>query len=320
VEVHDVATMKAVRIHAYGGPETLSYEDAPRPEPGKGELLVRVHAAGVNPVDWKVRAGYLRQRVDHVLPLILGWDLSGVVEGIGKGVRGFAVGDEVYSRPDIARDGAYAEYIVVRETEVAKKPLALDHVQAAAVPLAALTAWQTLFDPKAIGLAGGQSVLIHGAAGGVGTFAVQLAKWHGAKVIATASAANHGLLRELGASEVIDYTAQRFEDLVRDVDAVFDTVGGDTQARSWQVLKKGGVLASIVGPPSEDEARAHGARAAYVFAQPSPPQLEEIAGLIDGGELRPIVERVFPLSRARQAHSASESRHVHGKLVLNVLD
>ena len=245
-------SMKAVRIHNYGGPEVLKFEDAPAPQPGPGEVLVRIHAAAVNPVDWKVRAGRLKERIQYPLPLIPGWDFSGVVEATGPGVTRLKKGDEVYARPDIARNGAYAEYIVAKESEVAFKPKSVDHVQAAAIPLAALTAWQALFDTA--GLKAGQKVLIHGAAGGVGSFAVQLAKRKGAHVIGTASGRNQSFLRELGVDEAIDYEKTGFEDVVHDVDVVLDTIGGDTQNRSWKVLKKGGILVSIISPPSAEEA------------------------------------------------------------------
>lgn len=309
-------TMKAVRIHVYGGPEVLKYEEAPRPKPGAGEVLIRVHAAGVNPVDWKIREGYFKGRVDHSLPLILGWDLSGVVEATGPGVAGLEEGEEVYSRPDIARDGADAEYIVVRETEVALKPKSIDHIHAAAIPLAALTAWQSLFD--AGGLSTGQKVLIHAAAGGVGSFAVQLAKWKGAHVIGTASKRNQDFVKNLGANETIDYRTTRFEEVIHEVDVVFDTIGGETQKRSWKVLKKGGILVSIVGPPSAKEATAHGVRQASVFVQPSAAQLTELAKLVDSGKLKPIVETVLPLSEARRAHELSQTGHTRGKIVLEV--
>src|SRR5712672_64055 len=209
-------TMKAIRIHNYGGPEVLQYEDAPRPKPQAGEVLIRVHAAGVNPIDWKVRQGHMKDFWPHKFPLILGWDLSGVVEELGRGVSRFKIGDEVYSVPDVSRDGAYAEYIVVRESEIALKPKSLHHIRAATVPLAALTAWQALFDTGQ--LQPGQRVLIHGGSGGVGHFAVQLAKWKGAYVFATASTKNQELLRELGADEIIDYSTQRFEDVARNID------------------------------------------------------------------------------------------------------
>jgi NADPH:quinone reductase-like Zn-dependent oxidoreductase len=309
-------TMKAVRIHTYGGPEVLRYEEAPRPKPGAGEVLVRVHAAGVNPVDWKIREGYLKGRVDHSLPLILGWDVSGLVEVTGSGVAILKEGDEVYSRPDIARDGAYAGYIVVRETEVALKPKAIDHIHAAAIPLAALTAWQSLFD--AAGLSAGQKVLIHAAAGGVGSFAVQLAKWKGAHVVGTASKRNQEFVQNLGADATIDYQTTAFEEMVREVDVVFDTMGGETQTRSWKVLKKGGILVSILGQPSAEEASAHGVRQASVFVQPSSAQLTELAELVDSGDLKPVVETVLPLSEARGAHELSQSGHRRGKIVLEV--
>ncbi len=310
-------TMQAVRIHRYGGPEVLEYEQAPRPKPGPGEVRVRVHAAGVNPVDWKIREGYLKGRVEHSLPLILGWDLSGVVEATGSGVTRLKAGDEVYSRPDIARDGAYAEYIVVREAEVARKPESIDHLQAAAIPLAALTAWQSLFD--AAGLSADQKVLIHAAAGGVGSFAVQLAKWRGAYVIGTASRRNQELVQSLGADEIIDYEKRRFEDAVRDVDVVFDTIGGDTQKRSWKVLKKGGILVSILGPPSAEEAAAHGVRQASVFVQPNAAELTELAKLVESGKLKPLIETVLPLPEARHAHELSQTGHTRGKIVLRVV-
>lgn len=311
-----MATMKAVRIHRYGGPEVLVYEEAPRPQAGANEVLIRVHAAAVNPVDWKVRAGYAKDRLRHRLPLILGWDLSGVVEEVGRGVRRLKRDDEVYSRPDIARDGDYAEYIAVAEPLVALKPKSIDYVHAAGIPLAGMTAWQALFD--AGGLSAGQRVLIHAAAGGVGTNAVQLAKWKGAYVIGTASAQNHDFLRDLGVDEVIDYKAVRFEEAVHDVDIVLDTVGGETETRSWQVLKKDGILVSIVSPPSEEEAAAHGVRQAYVFMQPRLALLQELARLVDEGRLRCVVETVLPLSEARRAHELSQAGHTRGKIVLKV--
>jgi len=308
-------TMNAVRIHRYGGPEVLRYEEAPRPEPGTGEVLIRVHGAGVNPVDWKVREGYARDFLKHALPLVPGWDVSGVVEAAGPGATRWKPGDELYSRPDIARDGAYAEFLVVRESEAARKPRSLDHLQAAAVPLAALTAWQALFD--ASGLAPGQTVLIHAAAGGVGHFAVQLAKWKGARVIGTASGSNQAFLRTLGADETIDYTTTRFEEVVRDADVVLDTMGGDTQQRSWKTLREGGILSTILAPPPE-EAVPPGKRLGYTFVQPNAEQLSEIATLIDAGKLRIVVEAVLPLPEARSAQERSQAGHVRGKIVLRV--
>jgi NADPH:quinone reductase-like Zn-dependent oxidoreductase len=310
--------MKAVRVHNYGGPEVLQFEDAPRPTPGSDELLVRVHAASVNPIDWKVRAGYMKDYIPLPLPFIPGWDVSGVVEALGSGVTKFKKGDEVYSRPDVARkgEGAYAEYVVVKESETALKPKSIDHVHAAAIPVGAVTAWRALFDTA--GLKTDQTVLIHGAAGGVGSFAVQLAKWKGAHVIGTASARNQAFLRELGVDEPIDYEKTRFEDVVHDVDVVFDPIGGDTQKRSWKVLKKGGILVSIVAPPSADEAAKHGVRSAFLSAQAGSSLLTELAELADSGKIKPMVETVLPLSEARHAHELNETGHARGKIVLKV--
>jgi len=312
-----MATMKAVRIHDYGGPEVLRYEDAPRPEAGPGEVLIRVHAAGVNPVDWKVRAGFARDRLKYKMPFIPGWDLSGVIAAVGSGVSRLKVGDEVYSRPDIARDGSYAEYIVVKESEVAPKPASIDHVHAAAVPLAALTAWQALFD--AARLSAGQTVLIHGAAGGVGSFAVQFAKIKGARVIGTASKKNHDYLRSLGADEAIDYNTTKFEDVVKNVDVVLDTITGETADRSYPVIKPGGVYVSILMPPSQEKAAAHGIRAAHTFVQPNVEQLKEIGKLLDSGKLKITIEKVFPLAEARAAQELNAQGHTRGKIVLRVI-
>ena len=309
-------TMKAVRIHHFGGPEVLKYEDAPRPKPAPNEVLIRVHAAGVNPVDWKIREGHLKQLVENKFPLILGWDVSGVVEEVGSAVSQFKQGDEVFSKSDTSRDGDYAEYIVVRESEVALKPKSLHHVYAAAVPLAGLTAWQALFD---IGkLQPGQRILIHGGSGGVGHFAVQLARWKGAYVYATASTKNQELICRLGAHQTIDYTKQRFEDIADKIDIVLDTIGGDTQERSWKVLKKGGLLASIVQPPNAEKAKEFGVRGEFVWSQPSGKQLAEIAALIDSGNLKVVLDRIVPLSEASRAHEISQSGHARGKIVLRV--
>jgi NADPH:quinone reductase-like Zn-dependent oxidoreductase len=310
-------TMRAVAIYKYGGPEVLVYEDAPRPHPGFGEVLVRVHAAGVNPVDWKIREGHLKEMLHQTLPLILGWDVSGVVETAGPGTSRLKVGDEVFSRPDISRDGAYAEFIVIRESEVALKPKSVDHLHAAAMPLAGLTAWQTLFD--AAGLSAGQRVLIHAAAGGVGVFAAQLAKWKGAHVIGTASARNHDFLRELGVDQIVDYETVRFEEAVQPVDVVLDTLGGDVQQRSWNVLKRGGILVSIANPPSADIAAAHGVRQAFVFTQPNAGQLAELATLADAERFKAIGELTLPLSDATRAQELSQRGHTRGKIVLRVV-
>src|SRR5438128_8510396 len=309
-------TMKAIRIHNYGGPEVLKYEDSPRPKPQAGEVLVRVHAAGVNPIDWKVREGHMKDFWPHKFPLILGWDLSGVVEELGKGVWRFKIGDEVYSLADATRNGAYADYIVVRESELALKPSSLHHIRAAAVPLAGLTAWQSLFETAQ--LQPGQRVLIHAGSGGVGHLAVQLAKWKGAYVFATASTKNQDLLRKLGVDEPIDYTQQRFEEIARKIDIVLDTLGDETQERSWSVLEKGGVLVSLVQPLSEETAKELGVRAAIIGAQPKGAQLAEIAKIIEAGKLAPVIDRILPLSEVRRAHELSQSGRTHGKIALRV--
>ncbi len=310
--------MKAIRIHTRNVPEGLIYEDAPQPHPGEGNVLVQVYATSVMsqeptwPETWKTPAG-----VDRHLPIPC-HDLSGIVAEVGAGVNDVAVGEAVYALTDPWRDGAAAEYTLAASTELAPKPHSLDFVQAAAVPLVALTAWQAFFDHA--GLCAGQTVLIHGAAGGVGTFAVQFAHWAGAHVVATASARNQDLIRELGADEAIDYTATRFEDVVHDVDLVLDMIGGETVERSWGVLKKGGTLVSVFSPPSKERAAAFGVRALFFIVRPNRAELIQIGNLIDAGEVRPIIETVFPLSEARQAFERALGGHTRGKIILRVED
>jgi NADPH:quinone reductase-like Zn-dependent oxidoreductase len=306
--------MKAIRLRARGGPEAFAYEEAPQPRAGEGEVLVRVHAAGVIHTElswiptWTTRAGKPRP-----LPVIPGHEFSGEIAALGAGVGDVGVGELVYGLNDWYRDGASAEYCVARVADLARKPAGVDHVHAAATPISALTAWQGLFERA--GLAAGQRVLIHGAAGGVGTFAVQLARWRGARVTGTASAANLDFVRSLGADEVIDYRAERFEDVVRDVDLVFDTVGGETLEKSWGVLKPAGRLVTVAasGERTTDER----IRAAYFIVESSQARLAEIARLIDGGAIRPVVGAVFPLAEARQAY---QHKPVRGKVVLRVVD
>jgi NADPH:quinone reductase-like Zn-dependent oxidoreductase len=310
--------MKAVRIHAYGGRETLTYEDAPLPEVREGDLLVHVHATSVNPFEWKVRQGYLAGWINYSFPLTLGWDVSGVVEAGSQGVNGFKPGDPVFGRADISRNGAYAEYIAIPASLAAHKPQSVDHLHAAAVPHAALAAWRALF--TAAELAPGQTVLIHAAAGGVGHIAVQLAKWRGAQVIGTASGPNLAFLKELGVDQAIDYTTTRFEEAVREVDVVLDNVGGETLQRSWGVLKPGGMLVSLVEPPSPEKAAETGVRAILATADPDPEILTRIAGLVDAGRLRPVVSTVFPLSQMPEAHALSESYHTRGKIGIKVVE
>jgi NADPH:quinone reductase-like Zn-dependent oxidoreductase len=311
--------MKAIRIHGRGGPEHLVYEDVPQPHPDPGEVLVRVYATGVIATELKWDETYQTPAGDlRALP-IPGRDLSGVVEEVGPGVTTLVKGSEVYAMIGYGRDGAEAEFTLALPDELVPKPRTLDFVQAAAVPLTALTAWQAFFEHAS--LVAGQTVLIHGAAGGVGVFAVQLAHWAGAQVIATTSARNRDFLHELGANEVIDYTTTRFEDVVQEVDLVFDTVGGDTLQRSWQVIKPGGVLVSIVSPqPPADVAKGHDARFAWFIVEPNREELIQIGTLIDAGHLRPIIDTVFPLAQARQAYEQGARGHTRGKIVLRVGD
>lgn len=304
--------MKATRLHVRGGPEALVYEEAPQPHPKAGEVLVRVHAAAVTPTElmwvptWKTRTGE-----DRPFPIILGHEFSGVIAAVGASVTDWAEGDPVYGLNDWFEDGAQAEYCVAPAAPLAPKPRSLDHVQAAVVPISALTAWQALFERAS--LRTGQRVLIHGAAGSVGSFAVQLARWRGVHVIGTASAHNLEFVRELGADEVIDYRATRFEDIVRDIDAVLDTVGGETLNRSWGVLKSGGKLVTIAAQSEGTQDPA--VRDAFFIVEANRSQLGEIARLIDGGHVRPILEEVFPLAQARQAYERAQRGGNRGKVV-----
>jgi len=306
--------MKAIRLHVRGGPEAFAYEEAPRPRPGEAEVLVRVHAAGVihTELSWSTTST-TQSGEPRPLPVIPGHEFSGEIAALGPEVRDVHVGDLVYGLNDWYRDGTSAEYCVARVSDLADKPTSIDHIHAAATPISALTAWQALVERA--GLVAGQRVLIHGAAGGVGNLAVQLAHSRGARVTATASAANLEFVRSLGAEEVIDYRAQRFEDVVRDVDVVFDTVGGETLEKSWGVLKPGGRLVTVAA--SGEQTTDERIRAAYFIVEPSRTQLEEIARLIDAGALRPVVGAVFPLAEARQAY---ESKPGRGKVVLRVVD
>lgn len=310
--------MKALVIRSYGGTDVLAMEMVPVPSISDNEVLVKVHAAGVNPLDWKVRAGYLKEMLPYEFPLILGWDLSGTVEKAGSGVSGLKIGDEVFGLADITRNGACAQFIAVRADTVAIKPSSLDHIQAASIPMGALTAWQALFDVA--GLVGGQRVLVHAAAGGVGSMAVQLAKDRGAHVIGTASGPNREFVLGLGAEDVVDYTAGPFENSVFDVDVVLDAMGGSVQDRSWQTLRRGGILVSLLGPPDESKAAGLGVRGAGAFVQPNAEQLTAIAKLLDEGRIKPVVSQVLPLTEVARAHDMSATHHVRGKIVLKVSD
>jgi len=308
--------MKAVVAHEYGGPEVLKFENVPRPEPKENEALVRVIASGVNPADPLTLSGkYAREFGTH-LPLIPGYDIAGIVEKTGVKVTKLKAGDAIYGYPTFG--GGWAEYVIVIEGEIAAKPASLNFTEAAAVPMGALTAWQALVDTAQV--QPGQTILIHGASGGVGSFAVQIAKERGARVIATASTANQDLLKQLGADVAIDYTKTRFEEIAKDVDAVLDPVGEETLARSYDVVKKGGIVMSLVARPDPVELEKRGIRGAAISVHPDAEDLAEIAHLIDAGKIKPVVTQVLPLSEAIEAQQQAATHHTRGKLVLRIAD
>jgi NADPH:quinone reductase-like Zn-dependent oxidoreductase len=311
-------TMKAIVVHEYGGPEVLKYEAVARPDPKEDQILVRVIAAGVNPVDEAVRSQKFAQFFHIKLPAIPGYDIAGVVEKTGAKITKFKTGDPVYAYIALDKGGGYAEYAAATEKEASAKPQSLNYVEAAAVPLVAETAWQALIDTAK--LSAGQTVLIHGGSGGVGTFAVQIAKERGAKVIATASTANQYLLKQLGADVAIDYTKAKFEDVAKDVDVVLDSVGKDTLARSYGVVKKGGFIASLVARPDPTELEKHGIRGASISVKPNSSELAEIGKLIDEKKIKVIVSQTFPLSEAIKAQEQVATGHTRGKIVLKVAD
>jgi NADPH:quinone reductase-like Zn-dependent oxidoreductase len=308
--------MKAIRMHSRGGPELLAYEDAPKPALQPGDALVRVIATSITKTELTWDETYNDCDGRPRIPTIPGHEFSGVVDAVAEDVAGVKAGDAVYALSSFCRNGSAAEYIAIRSADLAPKPHTVSFEQAAAVPLAGLTAWQALFDYAQFQK--GQRILIHGGAGGVGTYAVQLASWKGAEVITTASAQNHDFLRELGASEVIDYTRQRFEEEVKDVDVVLDTIGGETQQRSWGILRRGGILISIVSPVSAEKAASLGVRSAFFIVEPKRSQLIELGRLIDAGTLRVIVGATLPLEKAQEAFEKGFAGHLRGKIVLQV--
>jgi NADPH:quinone reductase-like Zn-dependent oxidoreductase len=308
--------MKAVVAHEYGTPEVLKFEEAPRPEPKEDEVLVRVIASGVNPADPLTLSGKYAQEWGTHLPLIPGYEIAGIVEKTGPQVTTLKKGDTVYGYPTFG--GGWAEYVAVKEWEVAAKPRSLTFAEAAAVPMGALTAWQALV--KVAHLKPGQTVLIHGGSGGVGSFAIQIAKAQGARVFATASTTNQDLLKQLGADVAIDYTKAKFEDVAKDVDAVLDSVGRETLARSYGVVKKGGIVLDLVGRPDPAELEKHGIRGAAISVRPDAKDLAEIAQLIDAGKIKPVVTQVLPLSEAIAAERQAETHHTRGKIVLRIAD
>ena len=304
--------MKAIVIKAYGNDDVLDYADVERPEPKADEVLVKVHVAGVNPVDWKIRNGS-GERLGLKLPIVLGGEIAGTIERIGDDVSGFKEGDAVYG---IIRSGGFAEYAIAKMGDIAAKPRSLDFENTAAIPLGALTAWQALFDLAQ--LSSGQRILIIGASGGVGSLAVQLAKAKGAYVIGTASGRNEDFVRNLGADEFVDYTKQNFEAVVKDVDVVFDAVGGDTFEKTFKTLKKGGFLVTSVAFPSEEKAQEFGVKAARVHCKPNVNQLAAISALVDEGRLKAHVATVLPLVEVKKAFQLSESGRTRGKIVLQI--
>ncbi|RZL16123.1 MAG: NADP-dependent oxidoreductase [Hymenobacter sp.] len=317
--------MKAVRIHAFGGPEVLQLEDVARPVPAADEILIKMYASGVNPVDWVVREGGNDALRAHLtLPMTLGWDAAGVVAELGRDVTGFQVGDAVYGEPNFPGDGSYAEYCAAKASQFARKPQRLSFTEAAGVPLAGLTAWTALFEHG--NLWAGQRVLIQGASGGVGSFAVQFAKARGAYVIGTASASNLAHLRQIGADEVIDYKSQKFEELVRDVDVVLEASplrDNAERVKAISVLKQGGIFVTVnIDLPFDEAVQAALARQGVTGElsnnQPRREWLEEIAQLIDAGQVKVFISKVFPLAEVAEAHRESQTWHVQGKLVLQI--
>nr|WP_240377180.1 NADP-dependent oxidoreductase [Bacillus piscicola] len=308
--------MRAITMEQYGHADVLHETEVAEPEVGANDILIEIKATSVNPIDWKIREGYLKERIPYTFPLILGWDAAGVVKKIGTAVTRFAVGDEVFSSPDLMRNGTYAEYVAVDENMAAKKPSNLSFEEAASVPLVGLTAWTSLIDVA--NMKEGERVLVHAGAGGVGSFAIQLAKAHGCWVATTGSGKNIEFLKELGADQVINYEEENFEDVLSPVDVVLDTLGGEIQERSFHVLKKGGRLSSITTAPDEQLAKVHAVKTYHVSMGRDGDTLAKIAELLENGKIRPVVEKVLDLSDVQEAHRISETRHARGKIVLKV--
>jgi len=312
------ATMKAVVIHSYGGPDVLKVEDVPRLVPQEDEILIRVIAASVNPVDVAIRKGYLAELIGNKFPLILGMDGSGIVEKTGAKITKFKEGDPVYAFFTLASEGGYAEFVTAKDNEVASKPKAVTYTQAAAVPAAGSTAWEVLVDVAKLGA--GQTLLIHGGSGGVGHLAIQIAKARAAKVIATASNTNQDFIKKMGADIAVDYTKAKFEEVAKDVDVVLDMVGGETLKRSYGVVKKGGIIVSIVDDVDQKELDAHGIRGVTFRCEPKASVLEDLAKLIDAKKITPVVSQTFPLSEVAKAQEQIATSHTRGKIVLKIAD
>jgi NADPH:quinone reductase-like Zn-dependent oxidoreductase len=308
--------MKAIVLHEYGGPEVLRYEEAPRPEPNEDEVLIRIMAASVNPVDVAIRSGKYAKYFHTTLPLVPGMDAAGRVEQVGSKMSKLKAGDPVYAFFTLQREGGYAEFAVAKENEVARKPASLTYEQAAAVPAVGSTAWQALVDTAH--LSAGQTVLIHGGSGGVGHMAIQIAKARGARVLATASTENQQFLKTLGADEAIDYTKTKFEDVAKEVDVVLDAVGGETLQRSYGVVKKGGIIVTIADEPDQAKLDKHGIRGASIASSPKSDTFENLTRLIEAKKLTPVVTQVFPLDEVAEAQKQIATRHTRGKIVLQV--
>lgn len=307
--------MKAIRIHGYGAASEMKLEDVPLPSYGVNDVLIRVAASGVNPIDWKVRAGFLAERIPFPMPLTLGWECAGTVEAAGAAVTAFKPGDAVYTMPEFTRGGTYAEYVAVDAAQVALMPRTLSFSVAASMPMTALAAW------TAIGTANiqpGQQVLIHGGAGGVGSLAIQLAKIKGAHVTTTVSADKMALVTSLGADVVIDYKTTDFASQVRNMDVVLDTVGGATQEASWSTLKRGGLLLAFTQPPEPARADEAGVRAVFVFTAPRGDALKQIADLVDTGALKPLACHEYTLADAANVHELGQAAGLAGRTVLHV--
>jgi NADPH:quinone reductase-like Zn-dependent oxidoreductase len=309
--------MKAIRVHSYDGPDAVVYEEVARPSPAAGQVLVKVFASSVNAIDSAMTSGYFQAMIPFELPFIPGFDLAGVVEEVGEGVSSFAVGDPVYGFSELHRQASYAEYVAVGENELVHKPDTISFIEAGGISLAAITAWQGLFEHGH--LQAGQTVLIHGAGGGVGSFAVQFAVAKGARVLATASSSKIQMLRDLGVHEPIDYTTSRFEDIAHDVDLVFDAVGKDVE-RSLAVIKRGGAYISAVGHTEPELAAKYGVRTHFMFAHSSQSQLSEINQLIAAGKVKPIVSEVVPLAELPRAFALLSQGHTRGKIALQVAE
>lgn len=308
--------MKAVRYHEYGGPEALVVEHIPKPKPGPGQILVRIHAASVNPVDWRLREGEMKAFIQVQFPATVGRDLAGVVEAVSADVHGLRPGDQVFAVMPKEAFGAYAEYAVLDQSSVALKPKTLDFVQAAAFPMSALTAWQGIVE--AGGLKAGDHLFVHAAAGSVGGIAVQIARVLGAHVTAAASAEAKSLVEGYGADRFVDYKAERFEDTVHDQDIVFDTLAGDMQARSWGLLKRNGIMVSTLGIADPDKAKKLGVRATSIVCTPNAEQLGRLAEMIDAGKIRSNIGAVLTLDDAAKAQELNRAGKVKGKIVLTV--